>query len=419
MNALPSRILCLSDSDEDVRHFTKGHRVDFFPVQQFSPLAYHAQTFRARFQELVAAVDLDRIGLIIAEYVEALPLVHLIRENGIQAPAILIPHSTPYPLDTFALFLLLAEIPVPGDCVLCGSEQAARGFRSSIGLPALSICTFGIHELHGDRMDRISAKRALGLPSDRTIVLSTGRFMPDKGLREWVQVLRLIRAERPDILPVVSATHLSIGYFNDLAPSLADSVFFYRLPRAELALLYQASDLFLSCATSVFETYGKSPLEAIAAGIPVVLPRWDGFQDYVSTEDGLLAPVDFFPEPLETPYQFARVNVHACADQCLTLLERPHAFAPNPKPWGLRSGVFERLQEVVDRLMGQVSDWPGANSLHYSRPTSPAVGRFIEEFGLPEAPLSLEALEEQGILVRKNIGSVGLRRMLHDLLFKT
>jgi len=96
------KILCLSDAQEDVIRFSRGHELAFFQIQQMSPLDHSADVFRNQFQHLQSTVDLGSIGLVLAEYTEALPLVYLMREAGFRCPAIFVPHTNPYPVGEVA-----------------------------------------------------------------------------------------------------------------------------------------------------------------------------------------------------------------------------------------------------------------------------------------------------------------------------
>lgn len=49
--------------------------------------------------------------------------------------------------------------------------------------------------------------------------------------------------------------------------------------------LWHAADIFTSLADNIQETFGLSPIEAMAAGLPVVVSDWDGYRDTV--RDGI------------------------------------------------------------------------------------------------------------------------------------
>ena len=59
---------------------------------------------------------------------------------------------------------------------------------------------------------------------------------------------------------------------------------------------WAAADLFVSLSDNIQETFGLTPLEAMAAGLPVVCTDWDGYQETVRHEiDGFRIPVTLPP----------------------------------------------------------------------------------------------------------------------------
>ncbi len=113
------------------------------------------------------------------------------------------------------------------------------------------------------------------------------------------------------------------------------------------AQVWQAADIFASPSDSIQETFGLTPVEAMAAGLPLVVSDWDGYRD--SVRDG----VDGFRVPTVAPAaplggDFA--DRHAvgldsydryCANTGMLVAVDPEAFA-------------ERLQRLVaDRDLRQ------------------------------------------------------------------
>ena len=61
--------------------------------------------------------------------------------------------------------------------------------------------------------------------------------------------------------------------------------------------IWSAADIFTSLSDNIQETFGLTPIEAMAAGLPVVVTDWDGYRDTVRDGiDGFRVPV-FLPEP--------------------------------------------------------------------------------------------------------------------------
>jgi glycosyltransferase involved in cell wall biosynthesis len=65
-----------------------------------------------------------------------------------------------------------------------------------------------------------------------------------------------------------------------LAPSVNLIVVDGRLPRVRREMWY-ASDLFISLADNIQETFGLTPIEAMAAGLPCLVSDWDGYRETV------------------------------------------------------------------------------------------------------------------------------------------
>ena len=67
--------------------------------------------------------------------------------------------------------------------------------------------------------------------------------------------------------------------------------------------IWAGADVFTLPADSIQETFGLVPVEAMAAGLPVVMPDWDGFRDTVRHgETGFLVPTRAAPPGLGTDF---------------------------------------------------------------------------------------------------------------------
>jgi starch synthase len=58
-------------------------------------------------------------------------------------------------------------------------------------------------------------------------------------------------------------------------------VFIQRPSAEELSRIYVASDIFVSLSDNIQETFGLTVVEAMAAGLPVVVSDWDGYREIV------------------------------------------------------------------------------------------------------------------------------------------
>jgi glycosyltransferase involved in cell wall biosynthesis len=135
-------------------------------------------------------------------------------------------------------------------------------------------------------------RAALALRAEQTAFLFAGRlaFHAKANPVPFYQALETLAKERP-------VTCIEAGVFANegtrqsyLAAqrSLAPSVHFLCIDGQDpvhYRQAWQAADVFVSLADNIQETFGLTPLEAMAAGLPVVVSDWDGYKDTV--RDGI------------------------------------------------------------------------------------------------------------------------------------
>jgi glycosyltransferase involved in cell wall biosynthesis len=143
-------------------------------------------------------------------------------------------------------------------------------------------------------LDRVEARDRLGIPLDRTVLLSVGALCERKGHHRIMQVLPRIVAAYPKLLFVVVG---GPGAEGDTGPNLRrlsqeigmDQ--YVRLvgarPHDEIAEWLAAADIF--CLATSNEGMANVLVEALSCGIPVVTTRVGGNAELVQEEvNGLL-----------------------------------------------------------------------------------------------------------------------------------
>lgn len=153
---------------------------------------------------------------------------------------------------------------------------------------------------NGVDLDRLGAEPPAGLraelrarvgAADRLLVLTVGGIEPRKGTDHLFRALSLLRlrsAERP-VLAVIGGHSFQdhrpyrervIASMADLDLELGrDVALLGTVPEEEMAAWYHAADVF--AFPSVNEGFGLAVLEAMAAGLPVVLTALPVFAEYV------------------------------------------------------------------------------------------------------------------------------------------
>jgi alpha-maltose-1-phosphate synthase len=85
--------------------------------------------------------------------------------------------------------------------------------------------------------------------------------------------------------------------------------------------IWSAADIFTLLVDNLQETFGQAPIEAMAAGLPVVVTDWNGFRDLVRDGvDGILVPTVMAPpgEGREASLRYATMNISYGAWLALT-----------------------------------------------------------------------------------------------------
>jgi D-inositol-3-phosphate glycosyltransferase len=132
-----------------------------------------------------------------------------------------------------------------------------------------------------------------------------------------------------------------------------------------LDALWAGSDIFLSLVDNIQETFGITPLEAMAAGLPVVISDWDGYRYTVRDGvDGFLIPtlggppnglgaamvarhaleVESYQSYVGTVAQHTAVHIGRCAEALAELICSPD--------------LRRRMGEAARERVRTTFDWP-------------------------------------------------------------
>jgi alpha-1,6-mannosyltransferase len=124
-----------------------------------------------------------------------------------------------------------------------------------------------------------------------TLLLYAGRISPEKNIELLIDTLRLLTADgEGDYRLVLAGDGPSCERVRHLARELSLSeriVLCGNLDRQTLASFYASADVFVH--PNAREPFGIGPLEAMASGVPVVMPAAGGVLEYGSTGNAWLA----------------------------------------------------------------------------------------------------------------------------------
>jgi alpha-maltose-1-phosphate synthase len=172
----------------------------------------------------------------------------------------------------------------------------------------LPVIPLGVHagDFRFTPTQRAAARQALGLAGDDLMVLFVGRlsFHAKAHPLAMYQALERVALRMPRQRIVL----VECGWFaNDpirlayesaaqaACPSVRRLVLDGRQPEARQKA-WAGADVFCSLSDNIQETFGIVPIEAMAAGLPVVASDWDGYRDTVRDGvDGFLIPTCMAP----------------------------------------------------------------------------------------------------------------------------
>ncbi len=213
---------------------------------------------------------------------------------------------------THSIMEAIAELltaPVqPWDALICTSQAVrdmaqrvielqadylrARFGAREIPMPRLPVIPLGVHGADFETGDEARARwrDQLGIGADDIVVLQLGRLSFHGKAHPGPLYLSLAAAaqksgKRPHLIFAGWFTNTDQeNCFTGLAREFSEHVETHfvdgRLPDARRSV-WAAADIFALLVDNIQETFGLAPIEAMAAGLPVVVSDWDGYKDTV------------------------------------------------------------------------------------------------------------------------------------------
>jgi glycosyltransferase involved in cell wall biosynthesis len=208
-----------------------------------------------------------------------------------------------------AISKLLSEPIMTWDALICASAAAKAvvdgvldhqaeylrwraGATVSVRRPMLPLIPLGVHcaDFAFSDDDRRVARAALELDDDEVAVVFAGRFSTSGKAHPFATftALQIVRREtgRRVVLVLAGYSYSETGAqifesgLSDFCPDVRVVKVDGRDPLA-YRRAWSGSDVFISLADSIQESFGITPVEAMAAGLPALVSDWDGYRDTV------------------------------------------------------------------------------------------------------------------------------------------
>ena len=252
----------------------------------------------------------------------------------------------------------------PGDGNPETGPGSRRGLRDRLGIGADDVVVLFVGRLsfhakaHPTPMFMAAARAARQVPGRAMHLLLAGQF-PNPGIE------REYRAAAVRFCGTASA-HFLDGSDGPHGPAVLGAM--------------RAADIFVSLSDNVQETFGLTPVEAMAAGLPCVVSDWNGYRDTVADgETGFRiatvtarsgAGVDIADRYAAGLYKYdsmigiaslaTAVDVGACAEAVAETGERPRAARPHGRGGHGAGAAGLRLAGGRRRVPGPVGGARGA-----------------------------------------------------------
>jgi len=203
--------------------------------------------------------------------------------------------------------LLLAPLE-SWDALVCTSESTRKAVETLLEstaaylqdrfgatrIPPAQLVTIplGIHtqDFRIDPRTRRRWREQLGIPDDAPTALFVGRYSVTTKVHPGPMGLALQEASRRLGQPVYWIVYggarrtADEDAFRDASAAFCPDVeirFVEHTSPAARDEIVSAADVFLSLSDNIQETFGLTPVEAMAAGLPSVVSDWDGYRDTV------------------------------------------------------------------------------------------------------------------------------------------
>lgn len=234
---------------------------------------------------------------------------------------------------------------------------------------------------------RVEQRSKLGASDDEIIILFVGRL---SFATKAHPLPMFLAAEKAAQQTGVKTRLVMFGYFKpkdmgplfrDLATAIGKTVSIEFVPNDDPRFpdgLWAAADIFTSLSDNVQESFGLTPIEAMACGLPAVVTDWDGYREGVHNgSEGFLVPT-MTPPPaagmdlarlyyneenygvaLAATSQSTGVDIEWCAKAYATLIgdaELRRTFGENGKKRARDVFDWKRVIVLYDELWASLAE---------------------------------------------------------------
>ena len=288
---------------------------------------------------------------------------------------------------------MLTAPVMPWDALICTSASVAETVRTwfetesdylrwrfgsalNLTLPQLPVIPLGVHteDFNFSPAEKASARQRLDIGEDEVVALFLGRLIfhgkahpypmyvgLERAARQTGKRIVLIQCGRAPLPAIEKAFRDGAAEF---CPDLR-AIFTDGYDPEVRRRSWASADLFISMSDNIQETFGLTPVEAMAAGLPAVITDWNGYKDTVRDGiDGFRIPT-FAPPPGQGE-DFARLyELNAidydlyCAFTSMTVSVDLDMLAARLTSLAADKDLRRKMGEAGRRRARELFDWNG------------------------------------------------------------
>ena len=249
----------------------------------------------------------------------------------------------------------------------------AQAGEMRFNTPQLPVIMLGVDVpfFQAQPADKANARQALGVSAKETLFLFSGRLSFHAKANPAPMYQALEKAAQKSSIVCIEAGVFPNGEIKKsyiaAQKLLAPSVRFIWVDGQDIARYQQAwqgADVFISLSDNIQETFGLTPVEAMAAGLPVIVSDWNGYKETVREGiDGFRIPTVLPPNGMASDLALRHAldldtyDFYIGRSSLATVVE-PNALAQAV----LRLATDPELRQIMGAAgqlrANQIFDWP-------------------------------------------------------------
>lgn len=290
-----------------------------------------------------------------------------------------------------AITSMLAAPVMPWDALICTSAVAQESIRIMLSeqaamlqwrfgkpldftLPLTPIIPLGVHagDFRHSPDERLRARATLGIEDETTVLLYSGRLSFHAKAHPHAMYLAAQRVQEETGRKIIlihngwfANANIEAAFREGAARHAPQVTALFANGRAkhEWRRAWAAADVFLSLSDNIQETFGLTPIEAMAAGLPVLATDWNGYKDTV--RDGVdgfriptCAPAAGYGVPFAVRHSTGIDNYDFyCGLTCQTVSVDHDALAEKLKLLVLDPSLRVRMGQAGRKRVADTFDW--------------------------------------------------------------